>query len=1016
MKQLNIRIPLRILTLVMGLFLSLGAYAQITVNGNVKDASGEPIIGASVRVVGTQQGTATDLDGNFTLTGVPEGAKLQITSVGYDMQEVTASGNVVVTMTEGSQMLENLVVIGYGVVKKNDLTGSVTALKPDSKNKGVVVAAQDMLAGKIAGVNVTSGGGTPGGGATIRIRGGSSLNASNDPLIVVDGVPLDNNGIKGLANGLATINPQDIESFNVLKDASATAIYGSRGSNGVIIITTKKGRRGQRPSIAYNGSFTVSKKKKNIDVMDGDEFRAFVKEVYKDDSRYEEAVAALGSANTNWQDEIYRTALSHDHNLTFTGSVGDFLPYRLSVGYTDQQGIMKTSDFKRFTTAVNLNPSLLNDHLRLNLNGKFMWAHSKYPDGSAINAAVWMDPTQPIKSTDSKYKNFGGYFEWLTNGDALNDSQWTETYNTLATANPVAIIDLKDDRAISRSFTGNADIDYQIHGWEDMRLHLTLGADLGKGKQWTDVDPASPLAAYYGSHGWDQIIKRAYTLSTYAQYYKDFNEDHHFDVMAGYEWQHFWRRQTNSYWGYYASTNKNSENAGKVYGLSTYKYLTENYLVSFFGRLNYIFKNRYYITATLRDDGSSRFEKHWALFPSIALAWRIKDEAFLRDTDVLSDLKLRLGWGKTGQQDVGQDYGWIATYTKSTGNQGSFYDVSDGGTMVSPNTRNPDLKWETTTTTNIGLDWGFLNQRVSGSIDWYYRKTTDLINNAYNAAGTQPRNKMLKNIGSLRNTGLEFAINWRAIQATDWNWTLDYNITWNSNKITELTDGSGKAQYIYPTGGISSGTGLTVQGHCTGYPANSFLVYQQVYDENGMPIEGQVVDRNGDGVISTEDMYFYKDPTPDVTMGLASRLEYKSWDFGMTFRASLGNYVYNDLMAGASNINTNAIFASTNYLSNRPIYVLDYGWGTYNQTSILSDRWVQNGSFLKCDNITLGYSFAGLAKRGNWDGINGRVYGTVSNVFCITKYEGIDPEVFGGIDNAVYPRPISFILGLSLNF
>jgi len=1017
MKQVNIRIPLRILALVMGLFLSLGAYAQITVNGNVKDATGEPIIGASVRVVGTQMGTATDLDGNFTLAGVPEGAKLQISSVGYDTQEVSAASNVVVTMSEGSQMLENLVVIGYGVVKKNDLTGSVTALKPDGKNKGVVVAAQDMLAGKIAGVNVTSGGGTPGGGATIRIRGGSSLNASNDPLIVIDGVPIDNNGIKGLSNGLATINPQDIESFNVLKDASATAIYGSRGSNGVIIITTKKGRRGQRPSIAYNGSFTVSKKKKSIDVMDGDEYREFVKQMYAGNAREEEALATLGTANTDWQDEIYRTALSHDHNLTLTGSVGDYLPYRLSVGYTDQQGIMKTSDFKRFTTAVNLNPSLLNDHLRLNLNGKFMWAHSQYADGSAINAAVWMDPTQPVTTTDSKYSNFGGYFEWLTDANALNDSSWPMTVNSNATANPVAILDLKDDRAISRSFTGNADFDYQIHGWEDMRLHLTLGADLGKGKQWTDVSAASPLSAYYGSHGWEQIIKRAYTLSTYAQYYKDFNEDHHFDLMAGYEWQHFWRRVTNSYWGLYPETNNDASKRGTEYSLSTYKYLTENYLVSFFGRLNYIYKNRYYFTATLREDGSSRFEDHWALFPSFAFAWRLKDEGALRDCTTLSDLKLRLGWGKTGQQDVGQDYGWIATYGLSTNDQGSYYDVTGDGTMVRPNTRNGDLKWETTTTTNVGLDWGFLNQRISGSIDWYYRKTTDLINYAYNAAGTQPRNQMYKNIGSLRNTGLEFAISWKAVQATDWNWTLDYNITWNDNEITELIGGDDEDYYV-ATGGISSGTGNTVQAHAVGHPASSFLVYQQVYDADGMPIEGQVVDRNGDGVISPEDMYYYKDPAADVTMGLASRLEYKNWDFGMSFRASLGNYVFNDLMAGASNVNTSEILGSVNgnYLTNRPTYVLPYNWLTYNQTSILSDRWVQNGSFLKCDNITLGYSFAGLCKGATWDGINGRVYGTVSNVFCITKYKGIDPEVFGGIDNAVYPRPISFIIGLSLNF
>ena len=1018
MKQVNIRIPFRILTLVMGLFLSLGAYAQITVNGLVKDATGEPVIGASVRVVGTQQGTVTDFDGLFTLEGVPQGAKLQISSVGYDTQEVSASSDVVVTMSESTQMLQNLVVIGYGVVKKKDLTGSVTALKPDAKNKGVVVSAQDMLGGKIAGVNVTSGGGTPGGGATIRIRGGSSLNASNDPLIVIDGVPMDNQGVKGFPNGLAIINPQDIESFNVLKDASATAIYGSRGSNGVIIITTKKGRRGQRPSVAYNGSVTWSKKKKSIEVMDADEYRDFVAKVYEGNTRQEQALATLGKANTNWQDEIYRTALSHDHNVTLTGSLSDWLPYRVSLGFTDQQGILKTSDFKRFTTALNLSPSFFNDHLRFNLNGKFMWGKNRYADPGAINAAVWMDPTQPVRSDDPRYNNFGGYFEWLGNGDALDDSSWLDTRNGLATANPVAVLDLKNDRAISRDFIGNADIDYQVHGFEDLRLHLTLSADLAKGKQRTDVDPASPYATYYGSYGWDQIIKRAYTLSGYAQYYKDFNDDHHFDIMGGYEWQHFWRRLNNHYWSYYPTTNNDESKRGQVRDPSTYRFLTENYLVSFFGRSNYIYKDRYYLTATVRADGSSRFYHHWAVFPSFAFAWRINQEGFLRDNTTLSDLKLRLGWGKTGQQDVGWDYGWVATYSKSNEVAGGYYDIAGDGTMVTPNVRNTDLKWETTTTTNVGLDYGFLNQRISGSIDWYYRKTTDLINYAYIAAFTQPGNQMNQNIGSLYNTGLEFSVSWKAIQTTDWNWTLDYNVTWNKNEITELIGGEDE-DYFVATGNISSGTGNTIQAHAVGYPASSFRVYQQVYDQNGMPIEGQVVDRDGDGVISPEhDMYYYKDPAPDVTMGLASRLEWRNWDLGMNFRVSLGNYVFNDLMAGASNLNASEILSSSGYgcLTNRPTYVLPYGYQSYEPKAILSDRWVQNGSFLKCDNITLGYSFAGLAKRGNWEGLNGRVYGTVSNVFCITKYKGIDPEVWGGIDNAIYPRPISFILGLSLAF
>jgi iron complex outermembrane receptor protein len=458
MKQVNIRIPFRILTLVMGLFLSLGAYAQITVNGIVKDATGEPVIGASVRVVGTQQGTVTDFDGLFTLEGVPQGAKLLITSIGYDDHEVTAASDLVITMAESTQMLENLVVIGYGVVKKNDLTGSVAALKPDSKNKGVVVSAQDMLGGKIAGVSVTSNGGEPGGGANIRIRGGSSLNASNNPLIVIDGIAMDNNGVSGLSNPLSLVNPQDIESFNVLKDASATAIYGSRGSNGVIIITTKKGRRGQRPSVSYNGSVTWSKKKKTIDVMTGDEYRDFVKTIFAGNTREENALSLLGNANTDWQNEIYRTAFSHDHNLTVSGSLGQFLPYRVSAGYTDQEGILKTSDFKRYTVSLNLNPSFFEDHLTLNLSGKMAWTKSRWADTGAVGNAVRMDPTQPIYSNDPKYAGVGGYFEWLqVNG---SDDAWPYTKNTNAPYNPVAMVDNHDNSGKAHTFIGTAEIDY----------------------------------------------------------------------------------------------------------------------------------------------------------------------------------------------------------------------------------------------------------------------------------------------------------------------------------------------------------------------------------------------------------------------------------------------------------------------------------------------------------------------------------------------------------------------------
>ena len=1019
MKQVNIqflrersdsrRLPMRVLGLILGLFLSVSAFAQIDVKGHVKDATGEPIIGATVRVDGTQTATVSDFDGNFVLKA-EQGANITVSYIGYQSQTVKAAPSLVITLQDDAAVLNEVVVIGYGAVKKSDLTGSVTALKPDTKNKGLVVNAQEMMQGKIAGVNVTSDGGTPGGGSTIRIRGGSSLNASNSPLIVIDGVPMDNNGVKGLANPLSMVNPQDIESFNVLKDASATAIYGSRGSNGVIIITTKKGRKGSAPQVSYSGSVTMSMKKKTVDVLDGDQYRALVKQVYAGNSREAEALAALGDANTDWQKEIYRTAWSHDHNVTVAGAFKN-LPYRVSLGYTDQQGILKTSDFKRYTASVNLNPSLFDDHLTLNLNAKGMWAKSQFADTGAIGAAVAFDPTKPVY--DDSAKNFGGYWEWQVPGSSLNDPTWSTTTNRNATSNPVALLNLKDDRAISRSFIGNAEADYKIHGFEDLRLHLTLGADVSEGKQWTDVESSSPAAIYYGSHGWDRITKRNLTLSAYAQYYKDFAKIHHVDVMGGYEWQHFWRSQRNNYWGAYPSTN--TEKPGQYHDWSLYNYKTENYLVSFFGRANYTLMDRYMFTATVRDDGSSRFQDHWALFPSAAFAYKINEEKFFKDINWLSDLKLRLSYGKTGQQDGIGDYNYFAIYAMNTG-VGSYYDVSGDGSLARPDAYDPSLKWETTDTYNIGLDFGVLNQRITFSIDAYLRKTTDLLNSANVAAGSNFKNTVMTNIGSMENKVIEVTIGAKPIQAKDWYWTVDYNFTYNKNKITELVGGDDNS-YFVPTGGIGGGTGVTAQAHAVGHPKSSFYVYQQVYDNAGKPIEGQVVDRNGDGTITEADKYYYKSPDAPVTMGLSSRLEYKNFDFGFTLRASIGNYVFNNLMSGNVNLSAGELYSSgNNFFGNRPVAALDYNWQTYDLEAKLSDHWVQNGSFLKCDNITLGYSFENLLPMGSYKGVSGRVYATASNVFCITKYKGIDPEVFGGIDNNLYPRPISFILGLNLNF
>lgn len=1030
MKQVKIKLPLRALTLASGLLLTVSSFAQTNaVKGHVKDASGEPIMGATITVNGKAVGI-TDMDGNFSVDAAP-GAKITFTYLGMTPQTVKASSNMNITLEDDSKALNEVVVIGYGVAKKSDLTGSVTAIKPDSKNKGVVVNAQDMLTGKVAGVNITSNDGTPGGGAKIRVRGGSSLNASNDPLIVIDGLAMDNDGVKGLSNLLSVVNPQDIESFSVLKDASATAIYGSRGSNGVIIITTKKGRKGQKPTVSYSGSITISKKN-TIDVLNADEFRATVEKLYGKDS---EAYSALGTANTNWQDLIYRTAISHDHNITVSGAAKS-LPYRVSVGYTDQQGIVKTSDFKRATASLNLNPSFFQDHLTLNLNAKGMYARTLYTDGSVVSAAVRMDPTQDPYNFTSEYhknqlrdkdgnslldqtlKNYGGYFQWSKKAE-YGDNTWPFTYDsTTQMPNPLSLLDQGSQIAHSRSFIGSADIDYKVHGFEDLRLHATLGADISKGRQSQSFATSCTNALYYGSYGGEEILKRNLSLSAYAQYYKDFNKIHHFDIMAGYEWQHFWRSKNNDYVGYYPETNNDASLAGTERPHTPYSEKSESYLVSFFGRANYTLLDRYFLTATVRDDGSSRFKEHWAWFPSFAFAWKANEEAFLKNANWLSDLKLRLGYGKTGQQagSIG-DYEWIPSYSISTGTNG-FYPVTGTGELYRPNNYRPDLKWETTSTYNVGLDWGIMDQRLSGSVDWYYRKTTDLLNYAPLSSMAGYKNQAWQNIGSLKNTGVEAAITWRAIQTKDWFWTMTYNFTYNKNEITDLNGVSENGAPVVNTNiKVGDGSGAYLQANQVGYAMNSYYVYQQVYDKNGKPIENCVVDRNGDGKINESDKYLYKSPAAPVTMGFSSRLEYKNWDFGFSLRASIGNYVYNNVEQSMSNMNTGEWFSnSLKYFSNRMKSTVERNWQTYEITSKLSDYYVKNASFLKCDNITLGYSFNNLFKSSGWHGLSGRAYATASNVFTITNYDGLDPEVGDGNDNNLYPRPFSVVVGLSLNF
>lgn len=1018
-KQVKFPNALRTATLSAGLFLSASAFAQqVVVKGNVVDETGEPVIGASVKVVGGTLGTVTDIDGNFTLNADKK-STIEVTYIGYEPVKMQAGQNLTIHLKNTSSTLNEVVVIGYGAVKKSDLTGSVTALKPDSKNKGLVVNAQDMLSGKVAGVNVTSNSGEPGVGTQIRIRGGSSLNASNDPLIVIDGVPMDNNKVGNTgSNLLSTINPQDIESFNVLKDASATAIYGSRGSNGVIIITTKKGHKGQKPEVSYSGSVSVSQKKKTYDMMNGDQYRAYVKSLFNED---DDAVKALGTANTDWQDLIYRTAVSHDHNVTVAGSAGKFLPYRVSVGYTGQQGILKNSDYNRYTAAVNLNPSLLNDHLTLNLNAKGMFSKAKKADTGAIGNAVSFDPTQsPYAFTSQRdialleanggiqqtLNNFGGYFNWLTSASAYNNAQWPFTRFNDAPANPLAQLELGGNVEKVRSFIGSADIDYKVHGFEDLRLHMTLGAEIAKGTVDETQPTSYPTTLYYGGITDNENFKRNLLLSAYAQYYKDFSKNHHFDIMGGYEYQHFYFDYNNSWIQYYPQSDAQAGNVFKdTKDIDKY----ENFLVSFFGRANYTLMNRYFFTATVRDDGSSRFKDHWGLFPSFAFAWRMKDENNLKDIKWLSDLKFRAGYGVTGQQEGISNYLWFKQYKKGQ-NYGQYPIIGDG-TIYTPLYYNDKLKWEKTTTYNLGLDFGICN-RLTGSIDWYVRNTTDLINSAPVAALAGSADKGIQNIGSMRNTGVELSLNYVAVNTKDWYWTMNYNLTYNRNRITDLNGVSDTGDPV--TTGDNIDNVNKVLAYQTGYAANSFYVYEQMYDKNGKPIEGAVVDRNGDGVISNADKYLYKQVAAPVTMGFSTRVEWKNFDLGFSLRANLGNYVFNNFEQGKRLKTTSSVWCQNAYLANRPVNTL--GWDSDALESKLSDYFVQNASFLKMDNITLGYSFNRLFKSGSWKGISGRVYASCSNVFTITNYKGIDPEVYNGIDNNIYPRPITFQFGLNLTF
>jgi len=987
------KVNLKILLFWLLIFAMPYAFGQDkTVSGRIIDPTGDPLPGVNVVIKGTTRGVVSDMDGNYLITA-PTGSTLVFSYIGYISEEMVVGNTQTVNMTLMTDIanLEEVVVIGYGSVKKSDATGSVTTVSSKDFNRGAITSAQDLLVGKSAGVVITSNGGAPGSGSTIRVRGGSSLTATNDPLIIIDGVPLDTRGFSGMGNPLSIVNPNDIETFTVLKDASATAIYGSRASNGVILITTKKGKIGAGLKITYDGNVSVSSPIKYVDVYSGDEFR---KMAWDHKNLYDvNGFARLGQENTNWQKEIFRTAVSSDHNLSVSGSYKK-LPYRVSVGYTDQNGILLNTDMQRTTLSLGLEPIFLRDHLKVSVNAKGMNIDNNYGNTDAIASAVSMDPTKPVMNGNTR---FGGYYTWTIDGSP-NGAE------TAFGPNPVAQAKLRDNRANGKRLIGNVQMDYKFHFLPELRANLNLGMD----RTETDGhDNTDTIASWQRRGVWGQVRNYSGTydnklLDFYLNYNKDLDQiSSNIDLTAGYSWNHIKREEDR------LQRSIVDENHPRVPASDSAATATESYLVSFFGRLNYSLLNRYVLTFTLRDDGSSRFseDNRWGIFPSAAFAWKIKDEDFLRDVNGISDLKLRLGWGVTGQQNIqGNDYPAQAQYRVSL--SGYSYQFGDEFySTLRPNAYDADIKWETTTTQNIGLDFGFVNDRISGSIDLYKRVTDDLLNRIAIPNGSNFSNVLLTNVGSLENRGVEFSLNLRPISKKEQDLYVGFNLTYNENKITKLLRTDDPDYIGVPTGGGIFGGDAQIQQ--VGSPVNSFFVNKQVYDANGKPIEGVFVDISGEGGALNgidKNKYTYKKPAPDYLMGLSARYSYKNFDIAASSRISIGNYVYNAVASAASY----DIRYALGYWANAPKYLEDTKFVTRQP---YSDYFVQNASFFKLDNATIGYNFKNIISK-----VNARFSFTVQNVLTITKYDGIDPEVDGGVDNNFYPRPRTFLVGVSLSY
>lgn len=958
-----------------------------TIKGEVTDAqNGEALIGATVMVEGEKGGTVTDFDGNFSLQVSSSAKKIKVSYIGYIDKVLSISDNMKVKLESDSKALADVVVIGYGTARKSDLTGSVATVKSKDFNKGLVSSPEQLINGKVSGVQIMSNSGSASAGSTIRVRGGASLNASNDPLIVLDGVPLEQGGISGnSSNFLSMINPSDIESMTVLKDASSTAIYGSRASNGVIIITTKKGQQGA-VKVNFNTTNSLQTRAQMVDMLSRDEFVNVINQFGTDNQK-----SLLGTANTDWNDEVYRTAFGTDNNLSVSGSIDKWLPFRVSVGYYNQSGLVRKDNVERWTGNVVLTPSFFQDHLKLTINAKGTLNNNSFNNGGAVWAAATFNPTIPVYSGNDKY---GGYNEALdADGYPVN----------AGVRNPRGLVDLYDSKSKVSRFIGSMDVDYKVHFLPDLKLHATVGADYAKGDGTIHV-PVYAAQSYNkdeslgGSdykYGPQKNENRLLTLyANYAKYFEDIKSN--VDLTVGYDYQ-YWKSTTPLYY-----TKSAAGTTLSTVKASDYRHV----MLSYYGRVNYSFDGKYLLTATVRRDASSRFSKdtRWGTFPSVALGWTLTEEPWLKNQKVLSNLKLRASYGVTGQQEGIGNYNYLPVYTYSVTGAEAFINGQYINTYR-PEAYVSDLKWETTTSWNFGLDFGFLDGRIGGAIDFYTRKTKDLLASVPTAAGTNFSKTILTNVGNVDSKGIEVSLNATPIQTKDWEWNLSYNFTWQNMKVKNLSLTKGGSQTNVKVG--PSIDAYQFQVLSEGYEPYMFYVYHQLYDsKTGKPIEGAYADLNNDGEINDADLYRYHSPAPKYIMGLSTSLRYKQLTLGMSFRANIDNYVYNGM--GMSTGAFETVSYNNSQLNNLNTSFLKTGFKT---RQYLSDYYVENASFLKLDNLSLSYN---VGKINKWASLT--VSAMVQNVFTITGYSGTDPEVPNGMDNSFYPRPRTYSVSLGLQF